>query len=514
MSEEAINRNYKKNSHKSQLDTDTSVNTRLESKENNSVTNKNSPSNKKDKLLLIESETINKKPNIPMKIPDLNKIKQKYRKKTEEKTSHSPNFKGNISNNFNNQTSDKKVKFLLSENKNKINKSLANNYILENKKNTNIKKIKPNNITTINKTTDADNEKIHDQSIMDKSRCSSVKALDKSLNSSKLDISLNKMLERFEVEKNKSKENLEKIKKKYNDINISQYREIPEINKNTKYYEDNSEHFLDRVEMYNYISQAKRKELQEKEKEKNEICFIPPSLKLVKKLPKEEIDKLIEEKMVNMLIKLNEKQEKINFLKHEQEMDILKDCTFHPKISAKSVKIIENKRKTMRNASMKNLDQVNLSDQKNSNTLNPPKINTEYKNSHSKNKLNLNNSYNIPIENNENNLSFSQKTKQTEKNIKKSVRYLSAIPKPKKISMEKCKSNITVLQNNNRKNNLNNSRNNSNSSRTNFNNSNTHSACPLDNSRAKVENLELTNISKKESDILKELLRKKYNIEC
>ena len=83
MSEEAINRNYKKNSHKSQLDTDTSVNTRLESKENNSVANKNSPSNKKDKLLLIESETINKKPNIPMKIPDLNKIKQKYRKKTE-----------------------------------------------------------------------------------------------------------------------------------------------------------------------------------------------------------------------------------------------------------------------------------------------------------------------------------------------------------------------------------------------------------------------------------------------
>ena len=74
--------------------------------------------------------------------------------------------------------------------------------------------------------------------------------------------------ERLTNHKSKISSKVENLKKKLEEEELKELKNAPNINKSSKYYEKDSEDFLKRVEIYKFVSKAKRIELIEKDEKK------------------------------------------------------------------------------------------------------------------------------------------------------------------------------------------------------------------------------------------------------
>jgi len=177
------------------------------------------------------------------------------------------------------------------------------------------------------------------------SACNSVTSINSTRSkNTTLNTYVSKLLERFDIEKKKSDLGKEILKEKYNQHLKKKFTNKPEINKSCKYYEKNSESFLKRVEIYKFISQAKKLELFDKETKRMEKILNSNS-KLTRKMTYDQIKRIIEDKLINNVMKENIKQEKVNNILKKRELEALKLCTFKPNILKSSIILAENKKK-------------------------------------------------------------------------------------------------------------------------------------------------------------------------
>ncbi len=136
---------------------------------------------------------------------------------------------------------------------------------------------------------------------------------------------------------------IKNLKVKLENEELKEVRNGPCINKTSKYYEKNSENFLKRVEIYKFVSEAKRLELLDKDQIRLEE-ELNKNPKLRKKMKLDEIQKIIDEKLKVEKIKKIEKEQIIEQKKKNLEETKLAQCTFLPEISDKSRKIDISKR--------------------------------------------------------------------------------------------------------------------------------------------------------------------------
>lgn len=143
------------------------------------------------------------------------------------------------------------------------------------------------------------------------------------------------MIDRFKDKEARKSNKILILKKKIEEEESRKFSEIPKINKSSKYYENNAENFLKRMEVYQFVSDVKKQELKDIESKRIEE-EINKNPKLHKKMSNKEIERIISEKMKSTLIAKAEKQEKINKMKKINEQEKLAECTFQPKILDKS----------------------------------------------------------------------------------------------------------------------------------------------------------------------------------
>lgn len=373
-----------------------------------------------------------------------------------------------------------------------------------------------------------------------KLKCNSVASLnDNNKNNNKsparksLSNSVNKLLERFDNEKKKTEMHLEKLKEKYEKELMKNFKEKPEINKNSKYYEKHSESFLNRIEEYQFISKAKKLELLEREKDRMQ-SILNANEKLRKKMNEEEIRKIIEEKVVKYLVKENLKQEKINNLIKIREEEKMINCTFKPTILDSSKKLAEKRKQKIKEKELLSKEIINEFNEKqkqNENENNTNKLNDEEK----EEKVNLSDlsfgdekSTSLVYLERRNNDDKASDKKDYNKNLnKKNTKNFSSIKADEKNFIN------NKLRRNDKSNNIkhNSLSNDSNSLRIKEKNSNvnkklTRSSSAIGNNviKQKKDDNNTNNTSKlydlfnnsdltvKESNVLKELLQKKFKL--
>lgn len=156
-----------------------------------------------------------------------------------------------------------------------------------------------------------------------------------SKNHTKISENFDIMLDRFKDKELRKSDKILILKKKIEEEESRKFSEVPKINKSSKYYENNAENFLKRMEVYQFVSDVKKQELKDIELKRIEE-EINKNPKLHKKMSNKEIERIISEKMKSLLKAKAEKQEKINKIKKINEQEKLAECTFQPKILDKS----------------------------------------------------------------------------------------------------------------------------------------------------------------------------------
>lgn len=302
------------------------------------------------------------------------------------------------------------------------------------------------------------------------------------------------LYERLTKHKTKIRGKVENMKKKFEDEELKQLKNTPNINKSSKYYEKDSEDFLKRVEIYKFVSKAKRIELVEKDEKKLEE-ELNKNPKLKKKMKLDEIQKIIDEKLKSDKLKKLEKEQKMQQMKRNYEESKLAECTFVPEISENSKKMdVSFKRNVCKMTKSSSV---------------PRFLETENKSVYLDSSQAIN--YN-KIQNN------NLKEKKAKFNIKTTL------------NTNNSTNNIFAKQTTRNSNNKSYSRNNNNegfreshsmnrlpdTSGNRINSSNVFlNLSSLNETMVKEENKSISglpmNVSKKESDIIKELLRNKYN---
>ena len=117
---------------------------------------------------------------------------------------------------------------------------------------------------------------------------------------------------------------------------IKKVLNTPEINKETRHYQKgNDSSFIEKLKIYKFAYFAKRNELTEKLKIK-ENAELNENPRLIRKRPLSEIQKNISEKLIAEKIKKLEREMKARLLKREFEISKLSECTFKPEISKNS----------------------------------------------------------------------------------------------------------------------------------------------------------------------------------
>jgi hypothetical protein len=173
------------------------------------------------------------------------------------------------------------------------------------------------------------------------------------------------MWKRFEENQNKINEKKELLKKKIDENEKINIPFKPQINRDTKYYKNENNDFLKRVEIYKFVSEVKKSEIKSKEKskEKNKkkekekysitknknqnIIQEENNLKKLKPIKKPkisitEVKKNIDEKLKLKKEKDQEREE--NYIKKlkEKEKNEMLECTFTPKLLDASIKIAKS----------------------------------------------------------------------------------------------------------------------------------------------------------------------------
>lgn len=305
----------------------------------------------------------------------------------------------------------------------------------------------------------------------------------------------NDLYERLTNHKSKIYDKVEIMKKKLEEEELKQLKNTPNINKSSKYYEKESEDFLKRVEIYKFVSKAKRIDLIEKDQKKLEE-ELNKNPKLKKKMKLDQIQKIIDNKLESDKLKKKEKEIKIQQMKKNFEESKLAECTFAPEISENSKKMdVTLKRNKFRmnksSSAPRFLETENSKKFNKSVNLDTSALDNETS-IHSKKKIEFSINTSLNMNNSTNNI-HSQTTKNSENKIQ---------DKEKNDILRESHSMNTLIPLNSKGKNLNNN--------IILDSSNFNETISKDENKS-FSGLSV-NISKKESDIIKELLRKKFNI--
>jgi hypothetical protein len=113
------------------------------------------------------------------------------------------------------------------------------------------------------------------------------------------------MWKRFDENKKKINLKIETLKNKINEKKEKEISFNPKINKDTNYYKYENNDFLKRVEIYKFVSEAKKSEIKSKDKiNKNNENTNKIKISMI------EVKKNIEERLKIQKIKDQEKEEK------------------------------------------------------------------------------------------------------------------------------------------------------------------------------------------------------------
>lgn len=445
-------------------------------------------------------ESINDDINKTCSYRKIMKRKQNKNKSIVNNTSINIEFDGNVS--FNNDLSKKEVEAKGVSEKNgketEMGKNNKNNLIIQKNRHFRTKSCEYNGIASdvyYKKNIDINKTELENSNINSNKR-----------------VNFEEMLERFKLREDKINNKIESLRKKIEDEENLKMTKQPYINKNNKYYENNPEGFLKRVEIHKFVSEVKKLELIEKNQKRlqDEFNKNPANGKLMKL---KEIQSIIEEKLNIERRKKLEKEEKIRQLEKEREETLLIECTFKPEISENSKKMdlssIRSKYELTKSTSMpKFIDtENNLKYHKFVN------LETSYTN-HNKSLRNINsNNKNLFIEDKVQNNKKGNKIDDLQKNDGNILKESHSV---NKFANNKG-SPISLNDNDNKKKNdylMNCFNDASADAQTNDINNisiNTKKNYVPISTEKNFVNSNL-NISKKESDIMKELLRRKYNM--
>jgi hypothetical protein len=159
------------------------------------------------------------------------------------------------------------------------------------------------------------------------------------------------MWKRFEENQKKINLKIETLKKKIEEKEEKEISFKPRINKQTNYYKNENNDFLKRVEIYKFISEARKSEIKSKDKNNynnnnnrnnnnNNENLNPNNSK--RKISIAEVKKNIEERLKIQKIKDIEREEKyLKKMKEYRENEML-ECTFTPKLMDTSIKMNKN----------------------------------------------------------------------------------------------------------------------------------------------------------------------------
>jgi len=321
-------------------------------------------------------------------------------------------------------------------------------------------------------------------------------------------ITFSETYERFKNHEVKLNLKKESMRKKKDEDEKKELKNVPKINKASKYYEKSNEDFLKRVEVYKFVSNVRKMELMDKEKKRldNELNKNP---KLRQKMKLEEIQKIIDEKLKADKIKKTVREEKNLEIIKTREEGKLAECTFFPEIC-------ETSRKMDLSFRLNKLDLMK--------SLSAPRF-LETENSRINKKLDFNTSLN----NNNNIINDELFNNDKDKNSRNFIPNQSSgdkLSQRKALNNNKSANNIFShrIRNSNK---VDDGRNQNNKSfresksmnrltdspekHHNFlNSSNLNETVYKDVNKSMIDFP--FNVSKKESDIMKELLKKKYNI--
>lgn len=179
----------------------------------------------------------------------------------------------------------------------------------------------------------------------------------------KIDFQL--MLERFRKREQKITQKMENLKKKLEEEEIKNSTQNPQINKNGKYYNINYDSFFKRLEQYKHLKEAKISYLLDREEKRLAKNFNQSLFKNKKKMRLEEIQLIINEKFEKEKQRKLQKEAKIKQIALEKEESLLLECTFKPEISQKSSKMdlsnIRSKYDLNKTSSMQKLLEYNFS---------------------------------------------------------------------------------------------------------------------------------------------------------
>lgn len=151
------------------------------------------------------------------------------------------------------------------------------------------------------------------------------------------------MLNRFKANEETKKSKLQEIKRKNQEVESAYIKSIPEINERSKKLKAGDIDFLSRLDKYKLGSDAKKKDLYEKEMAKREAeekkLLEEMNNKCSKKLDKKYIDQHIND----MMEWSTHRKMKIDTLKEQENKKREEVCTFKPDINKNSSKMVSSR---------------------------------------------------------------------------------------------------------------------------------------------------------------------------